>query len=745
MNLQLFAGGFVFTFTNNTDYKLKATYQGVFAEEYTYINPKSSISITSYSEGGIISIDNEKIVSALILPMLDYTIHDGYIDLKNWGATTKVNKITIEEKVQAQPLIINFDSGISKVSLNNYKWETSGASNTLTGLDKNKAYTFTVTNKNGYILETVSDTLTQGSLDFNYTETTFTVTTDENGFIGGTIDLTSMLVIKTNPLTINFDSTTKIETVTIQDAKGIIYTYSKDAHTHSPALLPNKDYVFNITFSADYKLTAVDAIDLTIGFYKSLTDNTFTLTSSTNGIGGTVVLNTQANPKSCSLTFNLDSRISKVEGLGKTWTKTTPTNAISVMPSTREIFTITSETPIISYETALTNGCFILLEDNKLTLQSNENGLSGAITLTSQEITTVCNLSISFEEDIAEVKTTDINNHMIRWTESGQTKTFNIPITGEKEFTIIPKQGATITKKYIDTTLLTNGTLKQGETTTFSITPQGSILGQIHIYTSYDTTVTIYNRKGDTVLATMENLPRIKQAKIDMSGTTGVLRLFGIDGKMYSVWFGVSNKDRIDDFLGLGLYTNDIVHIPIGQLTNVFFLKEQKLYESFSPYEPITKNFTVTLYKNNAETHRVDKSAYLETVTILNCVLRDECSIVNPILLLEYNGEINFNYVYIPTFNRYYYVTEITHIRTGLIELALRCDVLMSNRVTIRQQQAVILRQEFSYNNMIPDTLLPITGQPTIERINKIGLPTFDGSQMGTLLGANYIVITQAD
>ena len=67
-----------------------------------------------------------------------------------------------------------------------------------------------------------------------------------------------------------------------------------------------------------------------------------------------------------------------------------------------------------------------------------------------------------------------------------------------------------------------------------------------------------------------------------------------------------------------------------------------------------------TLYKNSAEMHRVDKSAYLELVGTVSGVFRDETSITNISITIQYDTVIDFNYVYIPAFNRYYYVTDIT-------------------------------------------------------------------------------------
>lgn len=111
-----------------------------------------------------------------------------------------------------------------------------------------------------------------------------------------------------------------------------------------------------------------------------------------------------------------------------------------------------------------------------------------------------------------------------------------------------------------------------------------------------------------------------------------------------------------------------------------------------------------TLYKNSAEMHRVDKSAYLELVGTVSGVFRDETSITNISITLQYDTVIDFNYVYIPAFNRYYYVTDITLINYGLYEVSLSVDVLMSYKDAIKNCKGFIDRNEFTHNPNIIDT-----------------------------------------
>ena len=142
----------------------------------------------------------------------------------------------------------------------------------------------------------------------------------------------------------------------------------------------------------------------------------------------------------------------------------------------------------------------------------------------------------------------------------------------------------------------------------------------------------------------------------------------------------------------------------------------------------------VFLYLNSAENERVDKTPYLQEVASLSGFLRAptnllspsitfELSATNPSPLIDEDGEevstpdddivcdgediLQFNYAYIPEFNRYYYVNEIQLIRTGFYLVRLSCDVLMSFKDSILSLRASVARNEFDYNPLINDDAIP--------------------------------------
>lgn len=88
--------------------------------------------------------------------------------------------------------------------------------------------------------------------------------------------------------------------------------------------------------------------------------------------------------------------------------------------------------------------------------------------------------------------------------------------------------------------------------------------------------------------------------------------------------------------------------------------------------------------------------------------LRDECDILNPVLTIEgLNPDTTFNYCYIPDFKRYYFITESSVVRTGLIQFNLHVDVLQSWSKEILELEAIISRNEYDFNNHLEDSRVP--------------------------------------
>lgn len=128
------------------------------------------------------------------------------------------------------------------------------------------------------------------------------------------------------------------------------------------------------------------------------------------------------------------------------------------------------------------------------------------------------------------------------------------------------------------------------------------------------------------------------------------------------------------------------------------------------PPTPSTGDLEMTLYKNTAESNRVDKTSYLTKVTDVYGTLREETSITSPSFNIEYSKVPDFNYIYIPKFSRYYFVTGITSVDNNLWRISCSVDVLMSYKSYILNLNAHVDRNEQFCDPMIPDTERVVSG-----------------------------------
>lgn len=103
---------------------------------------------------------------------------------------------------------------------------------------------------------------------------------------------------------------------------------------------------------------------------------------------------------------------------------------------------------------------------------------------------------------------------------------------------------------------------------------------------------------------------------------------------------------------------------------------------------------------------------------IRQCKLYRESSIMTPELLLHYTPNIiNCNYLYIPLWERYYYIKDIVMIPAGRCIISAYEDVLMSNATEISQLNCNIIRQENIRNKLIVDDKYPAEIMSTLTTI----------------------------
>lgn len=122
---------------------------------------------------------------------------------------------------------------------------------------------------------------------------------------------------------------------------------------------------------------------------------------------------------------------------------------------------------------------------------------------------------------------------------------------------------------------------------------------------------------------------------------------------------------------------------------------------------------TIKLYKNYSDKNVVDKNVYQYGSDITG-TLRDDCSIINPVIAIEGLDDLTVNYAYIPEFGRFYYINNIV-CKRNLFELQMHVDVLMTYKSGIRSNTAVISRQQNNYNLYLQDGVFKTYANPHLE------------------------------
>ena len=105
---------------------------------------------------------------------------------------------------------------------------------------------------------------------------------------------------------------------------------------------------------------------------------------------------------------------------------------------------------------------------------------------------------------------------------------------------------------------------------------------------------------------------------------------------------------------------------------------------------------TISLYVNTSEKEKLDKS--LSNKTELNGYLKQGSSVVNPIITIQITNPSQYNYVYIPQFHRYYFISDTVNVKNNIWEIHMHVDALSSFKSQIRANKAIIDKNQYLTN-----------------------------------------------
>ena len=124
--------------------------------------------------------------------------------------------------------------------------------------------------------------------------------------------------------------------------------------------------------------------------------------------------------------------------------------------------------------------------------------------------------------------------------------------------------------------------------------------------------------------------------------------------------------------------------------------------------------FDIKLQTNNSEATHVTKD--LTDLKTFSGLLRDDCSIVDPIIMFEepITSFAAANYLTIESFGRSYFITDIISVTSELTEVHAHVDVLSSFADEIKANNGIVLRQANDWNLYLADDVVRCYANPIV-------------------------------
>lgn len=141
----------------------------------------------------------------------------------------------------------------------------------------------------------------------------------------------------------------------------------------------------------------------------------------------------------------------------------------------------------------------------------------------------------------------------------------------------------------------------------------------------------------------------------------------------------------------------------------------------------------VELYNTNDNPNVVNKT--LTKVRELDITFRQAVNEKTPVIILHNTNIKGCNYVHIPNFNRYYFITNVDNYDNVLARITLTTDLLMTYQDVIMNNQSLITATETpSYLS----TNLPTLSKHTVRKtLSTVTLPTKSSIILTTVGGVN--------
>lgn len=149
----------------------------------------------------------------------------------------------------------------------------------------------------------------------------------------------------------------------------------------------------------------------------------------------------------------------------------------------------------------------------------------------------------------------------------------------------------------------------------------------------------------------------------------------------------------------------------------------------------------IYLCYNNEPYNKISK-AISTSGLMLQGTLRDETSIVDPEVLIEYNGVLtDYNYAQIADFRRFYFIRNIESVRQNLWRVSMHCDVLKTFSEGILGSPVIVERSSSKFNMMLNDPYYRVQQNPIVmTKVFPNGFDTSHASYVLALVGESVPV-----
>ena len=142
---------------------------------------------------------------------------------------------------------------------------------------------------------------------------------------------------------------------------------------------------------------------------------------------------------------------------------------------------------------------------------------------------------------------------------------------------------------------------------------------------------------------------------------------------------------------------------------------------------------TIQLCNTADENNVINKT--IATIDTVTATIKGDSSIINPTLILEYKTPlIGVNYVFIPDWNRYYFVKDMRVVTGGRYEIDLSVDVLQSFKEQILKCGVILSdTEQTGLNKYLPSESFVVNCKHKTDIVN---------FSNGLLDNGEYILIT---